>query len=41
MNMEDIMRMNDVLKPYQERSKEHNNDNLIEKCNILEVRIKL
>jgi hypothetical protein len=36
MNMEDIMRMNEVLKPYQERSKEIGEENLGDRCNLLE-----
>jgi septal ring factor EnvC (AmiA/AmiB activator) len=32
MNMEDIMRMNDVLKPFQERSKEGNPSNINDIC---------
>ena len=36
MNMEDIMRMNEVLKPYQERSKEIGEENLGVRCNVLE-----
>lgn len=38
MNMEDIMRMNEVLKPYQERSKETEEENLDERCEVIEVR---
>lgn len=34
--MEDIMRMNDVLKPYQERTKETSGDNLNNQCDGIE-----
>jgi hypothetical protein len=37
MNMEDIMRMNDVLKPFQERTKELDDDNLNHNCSHIEV----
>jgi len=36
MNMEDIMRMNEVLKPFQERVKETGENNLNEKCLVIE-----
>lgn len=36
MNMEDIMRMNEVLKPFQERVKEVGENNLNEKCLFIE-----
>ena len=34
--MEDIMRMNEVLKPFQERVKEVGENNLNEKCLFIE-----
>ncbi len=34
--MEDIMRMNEVLKPFQERVKETGENNLNEKCLVIE-----
>lgn len=37
MNMEDIMRMNEILKPYQERFGNINKGNLDEKCNTIEA----
>jgi hypothetical protein len=40
MNMEDIMKMNDVLKPFQERTRENDSENLNEKCVNIEVNIK-
>jgi len=41
MNMEDIMHMNDVLKPFQERAKNHapNEDSFISKSGVIEVRL--
>jgi hypothetical protein len=37
MNMEEIMKMNEVLKPYQERSKDTGGDNFKTKCTEIEV----
>ena len=37
MNMEEIMKMNEVLKPYQERSKDTDDDNFKVKCFQIEV----
>lgn len=37
MNMEEIMKMNEVLKPYQERSKDTDSENFRLKCFQIEV----
>jgi len=39
MNMEDIMHMNDVLKPYQERAKGESDESFISKNQAIEVGI--
>ena len=41
MNMQDIMHMNEVLKPYQERAKGENDDSFIQKNMSIEVIIHL
>ena len=38
MNMEEIMQMNDILKPYQEKSNEIEQDNIKDKCTYIEVK---
>ncbi len=37
MNMEEIMQMNDILKPYQEKTNEVIEDNVKDLCNYIEV----
>lgn len=37
INMEDIMRMNDILKPYQERNRENEEGNFDQRCYLVEV----
>jgi hypothetical protein len=39
MNMEDIMKMNEILRPYQEKEKLNTLDNVGEQCVEIEVRI--
>lgn len=39
MNMEEIMQMNQILKPYQEKSSEIEEDNIKDKCVYIEVSI--
>lgn len=41
MNMEDIMKMNEILRPYQERQKIVEDDNVKEQCIQIEVRISV
>jgi len=38
MNMEEIMQMNEILKPYQEKSKDIDSDNIKDQCIIIEVK---
>ena len=38
MNMEEIMQMNDILKPYQEKSNEIEQDNIKDSCVYIEVK---
>ena len=35
--MEDIMRMNDILRPYQEKQKSTQSDNVADQCIEIEV----
>lgn len=37
MNMEEIMQMNQILKPYQEKSNEIDPENIKDKCVFIEV----
>ncbi len=37
MNMEDVMKMNQVLRPYQEKCKEADMENFAESCNRIEA----
>ena len=37
--MEEIMQMNDILKPYQEKGNEVVEDNIKDMCNYIEVKI--
>jgi hypothetical protein len=39
MNMEDIMKMNEILRPFQEKEKLHQEENVSEQCVQLEVKI--
>jgi len=39
MNMEEIMQMNQILKPYQERSTDIDPDNIKDTCLLIEVKI--
>jgi len=41
MNMEEIMEMNQILKPYQEKSNEVDPDNIKDTCSYIEVIILL
>ena len=38
INMEDIMKMNEVLRPYQEKQKFNQLDNVSDQCIQIEVR---
>lgn len=37
MNVEEIMQMNEILKPYQEKTKEVDSDNIKNTCVYIEV----
>lgn len=41
LNIEEIMQVNDILKPYQEKSNEVLEENIKDKCDFLEVEKKL
>ena len=41
MNMEEIMEMNQILKPYQEKSNEVDPDNIKDTCSYIDVIILL
>lgn len=38
MNMEEIMQMNQILKPFQEKSKEVDPENIKDSCSYIEVK---
>jgi hypothetical protein len=38
MNLEEIMQMNDILKPYQEKTNEILEDNIKDNCTLIEVK---
>ena len=37
MNMEEIMQMNQILKPYQEKTTDIDHDNIKDRCVLIEV----
>ncbi len=41
MKIEDIMQMNEILKPYQEKTKDIDSDNIKDQCNTIEVSISI